>query len=214
MFSVGNDNCLRLYDLELYVEIGETRLPSDINGSCSSGSFVSPSHILVGTTIGKLVLFEVKTLQVVHVMGGHSDIVSSIAPHPGSSDGSIKPGALALTCSNKDNTIRLWDLTKGRCSYVTKVAPAEGRAAGGGPSTIKFSPDGSNYTYVHSFTHVTTKTTLEGNILLDIDLESLPLRINDFCYVNAGFVSLGLQNGGIALMKLSEEKEEEVRWMR
>ena len=46
---------------------------------------------------------------------------------------------------------------------------------------------------------------------MDIDLESLPLRINDFCYVNAGFVSLGLQNGGIALMKLSEEGEEEVR---
>ena len=128
---------MRLYDLELSVEIGETRIPSDINGTCSAGSFVSPTHILIGTSDGKLVLFEVKTLQVVHVMGGHSDLISSIAAHPGSADGTIKPGAMALSCSNKDNSIRLWDLTKGRCSYVTKVAPAAGRSGGAGPSMIK-----------------------------------------------------------------------------
>ena len=89
----------------------------------------------MGTADGKLVLYEASTLQVVHIMGGHTAAVSSIAVHPGSE--STPPGSMALTCSEKDNTIRLWDLTKGRCSFVTKVK----KMGGGGASVVKVSDD-------------------------------------------------------------------------
>ncbi|GMI04893.1 hypothetical protein TrLO_g15132 [Triparma laevis f. longispina] len=198
MFSCGIDGALRLYDIELSVEIGETRLPSDV-GTCTCGAWAGEKHILIGTADGKLILYEVSTLQVVHVMGGHTSPVSCITVHPGSK--STPPGSMALTCSENDNTVRLWDLTKGRCGFVTKIK----KKGGGGPSIIKFSPNGETYTYTHNHTHITTKSTSTDDILLDIDLGQQLYRVNDVAYITESYICAGLNNGGISIFRVEAD---------
>ncbi|GMH84076.1 hypothetical protein TrVE_jg11167 [Triparma verrucosa] len=207
MFSCGIDSALRLYDLDLSVEIGETRLPSDV-GTCTCGAWAGDKHILIGTADGKLVLYEASSLQVVHVMGGHTSPVSCITVHPGSEN--TPAGSMALTCSENDNTVRLWDLTKGRCGFVTKVK----KKGGGGPSVIKFSPNGETYTYQHNHTHITTKSTSTDEILLDIDLGQQLFRVNDVAYITESFICAGLNNGGISVFRVEADAasaSEEVR---
>jgi WD40 repeat protein len=200
MFSFGADQVLRLYDLALSVEIGETRLPPDIPGLVTSGSFAGAAHLLVGTAEGKLVLYDARTLSVQHVMGGHAGPVSCVSAHPS--------GAMALTCGEQDGTVRLWDLTRGRCTYVSRV-----KSEGAGPQTVRFSPSGKSYCYSHGHTHVTAKDTVSGEVLLDVDLEDPRLRVNDLCYLgpDEGYVALGLNNGGLCLMRLNRGGGEEIR---
>ena len=202
MFSIGSDNALRLYDLDLSLEIGETRLPADLNGIPTVGTFVGAKHICVGTTVGKLVLFDVATLSVVHIMGGHTATIDSLTSHPS--------GAMILSSCVADGTIRLWDMTKGRCSFVNRI-----KSTKSGPSLVTFSPNGNAFTYIYDETHVTTQDSASGEILLDVDLMEPQLRVNAICYTgplnderSSDYVALGLNNGGMCLMKLKTAGDE------
>ena len=138
MISVGNDGAIRLYDLLMNVEIGEGRLPHGVEDASCCGPFLRDGKgdiygVIVGTNCGKLVIFKAKTMAVMHVMGRHKDAVSSIAVHPTST--------MALSASDKDNTLRLWDLTRGHCVFVKKVNGAgKGNRKGAGPTNVAFSP--------------------------------------------------------------------------
>lgn len=134
--SGGADDQLHIYDTEATKDLGFLMNPGE--GAISAvalyvprGSAV-PTHLFSGGVDGTLAVWSAgRSWDCLKVMTGHRKEITSISIHPS--------GKLALTTS-RDSTLRIWDLTKGRCSYhhiLDSVAEA-----------VVFSPTGRLYALV------------------------------------------------------------------
>jgi WD40 repeat protein len=217
MVSAGYDEMIRVYSLAKRLELGESRTPPSA-GTPTSSVYCGPNHLAIGTTEGKIIVYETKTFNALHVMGGHTSNVTTLCAHPDSK------GGLLLSCSSGDGTIRLWDMLKGRMAYVTKIHKPTNSAktastAGSTSATtasindslsaVKFSPSGSSYAYAHGKTLV-IKDTLSGEILLSPP--PMPSKINDLCYTGpvGDYVALALDDGSMPLFKIEEVDDSEI----
>ncbi|KAK9816721.1 hypothetical protein WJX72_004220 [[Myrmecia] bisecta] len=131
--SGGADDQIHLYDLQAGTDLGFLMSPGD--GAVTAVKFytpratAAPTHLFSGSADGGLSIWKagggwecLKTLK------GHRREITGLTIHP--------TGRLALTTS-RDETLRMWDLVKGRCPYDTKV-PA-------GSELVEFSTSGSSY---------------------------------------------------------------------
>jgi len=119
------DEHIRMYDLRKRAEVGELL---HHKGTITALGFVGSSHLLSGSEDGLVCIWRVYDWSLLHILGGHKGAVTAVALHPS--------GKLALS-TGRDRSLRLWDLVKGRCAYITKLeAVAE---------SVKWSEDGEAY---------------------------------------------------------------------
>lgn len=116
----------------------------------------------------------------VHVLGGHKKAVTGIAVHPS--------GKLALSVSN-DNTMKLWDLTQGRCAFTRRLK--------GSASSVRWNENGSRYLLMLQ-RQVQVYAAEDNRCLATIDR---PMRINQ-----ALFVDTAIGESAFAIMCVSEDK--------
>jgi WD40 repeat protein len=81
----------------------------------------------LGTSLGALTLWDVKTRKLVHTLVGHKQFVSALA---------FSPDGKALASGSWDKTVRLWDIKSGKELAVLKGATDWVMG-------LAFSPDGS-----------------------------------------------------------------------
>ncbi|KAK9473021.1 WD40-repeat-containing domain protein [Dipodascopsis tothii] len=113
----GNDEHIRLYDLQKRKEIG-TMLYHD--GSITRLSFITPAGsgaakwLLSAGEDGKILVWRTKDWEVLADMkkGGHKGAVNDVAVHP--------TGKIAISVG-RDRTIRLWNLMTAKNASHTKL---------------------------------------------------------------------------------------------
>jgi protein MAK11 len=87
-------------------------------GSITQLQFPSRSHLLSASEDGTLCLFRARDWVVLRALKGHKGRVNSIAVHPSNK--------VALSVG-KDNTLRMWDLMRGKGSASTKLGKGKYR---------------------------------------------------------------------------------------
>ncbi|KAM3573468.1 hypothetical protein VYU27_004576 [Nannochloropsis oceanica] len=125
LVSGGMDEHIRMYDLRKRAEAGELL---HHKGTITALGFVGSSHLLSGSEDGMVCIWRVYDWSLLHILGGHKGAVTAVALHPS--------GKLALS-TGRDRSLRLWDLVKGRCAYITKLEVVA--------ESVKWSEDGEAY---------------------------------------------------------------------
>ncbi|KAG2121703.1 WD40-repeat-containing domain protein [Suillus cothurnatus] len=103
------DEVIKVWDLRRKKEIGGLM---HHEGSITQLQFPSRSHLLSASEDGTLCLFRARDWVVLRALKGHKGRVNSIAVHPSNK--------VALSVG-KDNTLRMWDLMRGKGSASTKL---------------------------------------------------------------------------------------------
>ncbi|KAJ8586173.1 WD40 repeat-like protein [Rhizopogon salebrosus TDB-379] len=103
------DEVIKVWDLRRKKEIGGLM---HHEGSITQLHFPSRSHLLSASEDGSLCLFHARDWVVLRALKGHKGRVNSTAVHPSNK--------VALSVG-KDNTLRMWDLMRGKGSASTKL---------------------------------------------------------------------------------------------
>ncbi|KAG2141956.1 WD40-repeat-containing domain protein [Suillus clintonianus] len=103
------DEVIKVWDLRRKKEIGGLM---HHEGSITQLQFPSRSHLLSASEDGSLCLFHARDWVVLRTLKGHKGRVNSTAVHPSNK--------VALSVG-KDNTLRMWDLMRGKGSASTKL---------------------------------------------------------------------------------------------
>ncbi|KAG2072448.1 WD40 repeat-like protein [Suillus decipiens] len=103
------DEVIKVWDLRRRKEIGGLM---HHEGSITQLQFPSRSHLLSASEDGSLCLFHARDWVVLRALKGHKGRVNSMAVHPSNK--------VALSVG-KDNTLRMWDLMRGKGSASTKL---------------------------------------------------------------------------------------------
>lgn len=228
LLSCGYDEMLRTHDFsKRLTSSGEVRTPADL-GTPVCSSFAPPAflrssvseeesptpstHCLVGFSSGKLVIYKKRDWVVQHVLAGHDGGIASLAVHPS--------GKLALSGGSSDGKLKLWDLTKGRLAYVSKVNPAVSSVHGRTHydpivsivwSTIpasKTSKVAAKEVYGFCYgSHLTVRAVDSGKDLLDVDL---PSRVNQVCLMTTEeqglFVAAACNDGSLPVLEVQDDE--------
>lgn len=99
----------RLVNLKARVEVGALH---HHQGSITSLQFHKGTHLISASEDGTLAIWRTKDWELMKDMRGHTGAVNSVAIHPS--------GQIAVSVA-RDRTMRLWDLTKGRQSFIKKM---------------------------------------------------------------------------------------------
>jgi len=205
------DESLILLDLHKNQQVGEAKLPMELGTPLciALAPWSAPTHALVGTSSGKIAMYSLgddnnattnndmnkkkKSMNhnhwnIVHILSGHSTTtnnsntgVSCIATHPS--------GKLALSSGNRDSTICVWDLTKGRLAHIHKL-PTSTNSKKKNISNIVWSEDGIYFAFSYE-SHVCVRHATTGEDLLDTDLNTSndnnnkTQRVNDMCFLSS-----------------------------
>lgn len=208
LLSCGYDETMKTHDwVKRLNSSGEVRTPSDF-GTPVCSSFAPPNtapstHCIIGFAGGKVALYKKRDWALQHVLAGHEGGVASLAVHP--------TGKLAISGGQSDGKLKLWDLTKGRLAYATKLTPSAMR---GGKShfeavvSILWTKAGDAYAWSYG-NHITVRDVDTGKDLLDVEL---PSRVNQITLVEgeAGiFVAAACNDGSLPLLAVSNVDEDE-----
>ena len=111
LVSGGNDEIIRIYDLDEKISIGELQRHV---ATISSLEFVgrSGAHLLSASIDGAICMWRTRDWACVHMLGGHKGEVSMIRAHPSA--------RMALSVS-VDRTMRLWNLVEGRIAFIKRA---------------------------------------------------------------------------------------------
>jgi WD40 repeat protein len=208
LLSTGYDESLAIFSLTKYVQAGELKTPTEL-GMPTCSSFAppfddSPSHVLVGLSSGKIVIYKRKDMSVQHILSGHDDKgVTCIAVHPS--------GKLALS-GGRDGKIILWDLMRGKLAYVNKIP----NASKGKKCTVNhiiWSEDGSRFAYCTHEGNINAREMESGDPLLDINLPQNG-RANQICFIGGPeglFLAAACNDGGLPVFAVGgvDENDEE-----
>ncbi|KAJ8610090.1 hypothetical protein CTAYLR_007088 [Chrysophaeum taylorii] len=124
LVSGGDDETMRIFSLKSLKQIGEAACSSTV----TSLAFCGEGHVLSACADGTIKVWRLADWACVHVLGGHKGSVPSVASHPS--------GRMALS-TGVDRTLRLWDLTAGRCAFITRTK--------GAASLARWSADGGRF---------------------------------------------------------------------
>lgn len=108
VLSAGFDEMTNLFSMK------KRKLLQTTEGAVDCVAFVENSHLIFGSENGDIYINECKSSSMAQVktLKGHKSSVTSVSVHPS--------GKVLLSLS-KDNTMRTWNLIKGRCAYVTNI---------------------------------------------------------------------------------------------
>lgn len=106
--SVGFDEMINLFGLR------KRKLIQTSEGAFNCVTFVGNSHVICGSVDSNIYIYECKSSEMkqVKTLKGHKSAITSISVHPSEK---------ILLSLSKDNSMRTWNLIKGRCAYVTNI---------------------------------------------------------------------------------------------
>jgi WD40 repeat protein len=231
MVSTGYDDVMKPHDFATRrLSTGDIRTTS-IAGTPTVAVFAPPpsrtstmasSHCLVGfgEPSGQLVLYKRNakwTAQ--HILKGHDGGIASLAVHPS--------GKLAISGGRRDGKLKVWDLERGRLAYASpKASRLQNTSITDGGATLKHyecidcivwkppaggedettAAAGAADCYAFSYgSHITVRTTLTGQDLLDVDL---PSKVNEVCLMDGPqglFVAAACNDGSLPVLCVEED---------
>ena len=151
-------------------------------------------------------IYKKRDWSIQHVLAGHDGGIASIAVHP--------TGKMAITGGHEDGKLKLWDLTRGRLAYVTKLPPSvvnkQGKTRHDPVDSLEWSVDGSMYGWCCG-NHITVKATDSGKDLLDTEL---PSRVNQIALMNGRqgvFVAAACNDGSLPVLAVQAIDGEDER---
>eukprot|EP00536_Pseudo-nitzschia_multiseries_P003050 jgi/Psemu1/301735/fgenesh1_kg.43_\ len=207
LLSCGYDESLKTHDWsKRQTSSGEVRTPSGF-GTPICSAFAPPTghstHCIVGFSgDGKICIYKKRDWAIQHVLAGHEGGVGSLAVHP--------TGKLALSGGITDGKIKLWDLTKGRLSFVNKMTPVStrgGHARYDPVTSVIWSKEGDFYAVSYG-THVTVREVASGKALLDVEM---PSRVNQVALMSGPeglFVVAACNDGSLPVLAVEDNEEE------
>lgn len=140
-------------------------------------------------------VYKKRDWSIQHVLAGHDGGIASVAVHP--------TGKMAITGGHEDGKLKLWDLTRGRLAYVTKLPPSavnkQGKARHDPVDSLEWSVDGTMYGWCCG-NHITVKATDSGKDLLDAEL---PSRVNQIALMKGKqgiFVAAACNDGSLPVL--------------
>jgi protein MAK11 len=208
LLSCGYDEMLKTHDWKKRLNSsGEIRTPSDF-GTPVCSSFVPPTtapstHCIVGFSGGKVAIYKKRDWSLQHVLAGHDGGLASLGVHPS--------GKLALTGGQTDGKLKLWDLTKGRLAYVTKLAPSSSRGARSffDPIlSIVWTREGNAYAWAYG-NHITVRDGATGKDLLDVET---PSKVNQVALLEGEdgvFVAAACNDGSLPVLAVADVDADE-----
>jgi len=207
LLSCGYDETLKTHDWnKRQTSSGEVRTPAGF-GTPICSAFAPPTghstHCVVGfSSDGKICIYKKRDWSVQHVLAGHNGGIGTLAVHP--------TGKLALSGGVTDGKLKLWDLTKGRLSFVNKINPAStigGRARYDPITSVIWSEGGDFYAFSHG-SHITVRDVATGKSLLDVEM---PSRVNQVALISGPeglFVAAACNDGSLPVLAVEENEEE------
>lgn len=139
--SGGNDELINVFDIAKCRQLGN--MGGSVHTSSISAVAVSDEHGLLvsGCEDGQVAITRLKDFETLRSFKGHKSAVLGLSIHPS--------GRLALSIST-DNTLRMWDLTRGTCAAVRSVCPLRRPNTCRGIVSaaimdVKYTPLGSRY---------------------------------------------------------------------
>ena len=207
LLSCGYDEALRMHDWnKRQTSSGEIRTPTGF-GTPVCSAFAPPTghstHCVVGfSDDGKIAIYKKRDWSVQHILAGHDGGIGALAVHP--------TGKLALSGGLTDGKLKLWDLTKGRLSFVSKLDPVSSR---GGRSrydpitSVIWSEGGDFYALSHG-SHVTVREVATGKALLDVEM---PSRVNQVALMSGPeglFVVAACNDGSLPVLAVEDNEDE------
>lgn len=207
LLSGGFDETINIFNLQKHTQAGELKTPNDLGSPlcCSfappslSASAAPPTHALVGTTSGKIVLYKKRDWSVQHVLSGHDEGgVQCLAVHP--------TGRMALS-GGRDGKIVLWDLMKGRLAFVYKIASMKKNRRKENVNHIIWSKDGNRYAFCYG-SKITARDVASGEDLLDVDM---PSRVNQLAFIGGPegmFLAAACDDGGLPVLEVGQLEED------
>ncbi len=207
LLSCGYDETLRTHDWnKRQTSSGEVRTPSGF-GTPICSSFAPPkghsTHCIVGfSSEGKICIYKKRDWSVQHVLNGHDGGIGALAVHP--------TGKLALSGGVADGKLKVWDLTKGRLSFVSKINPSStrgGRARYDAITSVIWSESGDFYAFSHG-AHITVREVASGKTLLDVEM---PSRVNQLALMSGPeglFVAAACNDGSLPVLAVEDNEEE------
>jgi len=207
LISAGYDESLAIFALKKHIQSGELKTPSNL-GTPTCSSFAppneaSPTHILIGLSSGKIVIYRKKDWSVQHILACHDDKgVNCIAVHPS--------GRMALS-GGRDGKICLWDLMRGRLAFVHKIPGSGTKGRKSTVNDIIWSDDGKRYAFCTHEGNVTAREMETGQDLLDINLPSAA-KPNQICFIGGEdglFLAAACNNGGLPIFAVGSVDEQD-----
>lgn len=207
LLSCGYDEALRTHDWsKRQTSSGEVRTPSGF-GTPICSSFAPPTghstHCVVGfSSEGKICIYKKRDWSVQHVLNGHDGGIGALSVHP--------TGKLALSGGVTDGKLKVWDLTKGRLSFVNKIDPAStrgGRVRYDAITSVIWSEGGDFYAFAHG-AHITVREVATGKTLLDVEM---PSRVNQLALMSGPeglFVVAACNDGSLPVLAVEDSDDE------
>jgi WD40 repeat protein len=137
----GTDEVVNVFDLAKRLQLGN--MGGSVHTSTISALALSdnPGLLVSGCEDGQIAITRVKDFQTLKSFKGHKSAVLDLSVHPS--------GKVALSVSS-DNTLRMWDLTRGTCAAVRTICPLKRPNTGRGVVStahmvVKYTPHGSRY---------------------------------------------------------------------
>ncbi len=130
----GSDEMISVFDLKKRTQLGS--MGGSVHTSTITALAIcnSPGLLVSGSEDGQIAITRIKDCKTLRSFKGHQSSVLDLAMHP--------TGRVALSISS-DNTLRMWDLTRGTCAAVRKISDTKRTIA---PSmSVKYTPEGSRY---------------------------------------------------------------------
>jgi protein MAK11 len=205
LLSGGYDETIAIFNLQKHNQAGELKTPSDLGSPLccsfappsSSSAAGPPTHALVGTTSGKIVLYKKRDWSVQHVLSGHDEQgVHTLAVHPS--------GRMALS-GGRDGKLILWDLMKGRLAFVYKLPSLKKRNES--VNHVVWSGDGNRYAFCYG-NKITARDVSSGEDLLDVEM---PSRVNQLVFiggVEGMFLAAACDDGGLPVLEVGQLEED------
>lgn len=137
----GTDELINVFDLAKHSQLG------NMGGSVHTSTITAlavcenPGTLVSGCEDGQIAITRIKDFQTIKSFKGHKSAILGLSIHPS--------GKMVLSISS-DNTLRMWDLTRGTCAAVRTVCPVKRPNTGRGIVSmahmdVKYTPEGSRY---------------------------------------------------------------------
>lgn len=180
-FSAGFDEMTNLFSMK------KRKLLQTLEGAVNCATFVENSYLICGCEDSNIYIYECKASNMTKVktLKGHKDAVTAMDAHPS--------GKILLSIS-KDNTMRTWNLIKGRCAYVTNI--------GIQAHLIKWSGNGQEF--VIAANNEIYLFNNKGNLDRSIKLEK---RINSIEFITDNIFVVAIDSGKLELFDLKSGED-------
>lgn len=181
--SGAADEMIRVFNLATRTEVG---IIMEHQGTISSLGFHETTHLFSAAEDGNICIYKQGKWQCEKTLRGHRGGVVDLAVHPS--------GKMALSIG-RDNTLRTWNLIKGRKAYITKLK--------GAADAVHWSPKGTQYLLVKG-SCVDVYEVATGQVEHSIDFKE---HISALTFVTDDIIAVGGEGKNICLYDIATKIE-------